>query len=55
MELMGSETFVFLDLANHRIIARAPSDFRAEPGATVWVKLDLRESHFFDQVTGNRV
>lgn len=54
-ELMGSETFVFLDLASKRIIARAPSDFRAEPGATVWVKLDLRASHFFDQVTGHRV
>ncbi|HXI24324.1 MAG TPA: ABC transporter ATP-binding protein [Pyrinomonadaceae bacterium] len=54
-ELMGSETFVFLDLESNRIIARAASDFRAEPGATVWVKLDMRESHFFDQVTGDRV
>jgi multiple sugar transport system ATP-binding protein len=54
-ELMGSETFVFLDLASQRLIARAASDFRAEPGATVWVRLDLRESHFFDQVTGDRL
>ena len=54
-ELMGSETFVFLDLASKRLIARAASDFRAEPGATVWVKLNLSESHFFDQVTGDRV
>lgn len=53
-ELMGSETFVICELGNQRIIARAPSDFRAESGSTVWTKFDMTKAHFFDRATGNR-
>jgi multiple sugar transport system ATP-binding protein len=48
-ELMGSETFVFLNLGNNRIIARAASEFRAEVETTVWIKLDMNRAHFFDE------
>jgi ABC-type sugar transport system ATPase subunit len=46
-ELMGSETFVFLNLGDNRIIARAASEFRAEVETTVWIKLDMSRAHFF--------
>jgi multiple sugar transport system ATP-binding protein len=48
-ELMGSETFVFLNLSDNRIIARAASEFRAEVETTVWIKLDMSRAHFFDR------
>jgi multiple sugar transport system ATP-binding protein len=54
-ELMGSETFVFLELEKHRMIARAASDFHAEPGTIVWIKPDTAKAHFFDPTTGDRV
>jgi multiple sugar transport system ATP-binding protein len=53
-ELMGSETFVFLTLAGNKIIARAPSEFRAEVEATVWVQIDMDRAHFFDE-SGSRL
>jgi len=46
-ELMGSETFVFLNLGDNRIIARAASEFRAEVETTVWIELDINRAHFF--------
>ncbi|MEA2203909.1 MAG: multiple sugar transport system ATP-binding protein [Blastocatellia bacterium] len=46
-ELMGSETFVFLNLGDNRIIARAASEFRADVETTVWIKLDMSRAHFF--------
>jgi len=46
-ELMGSETFVFLNLGDNRIIARAESEFRAEVETTVWIELDINRAHFF--------
>jgi len=46
-ELMGSETFVFLNLGDNRIIARAASEFRAEVETTVWISFDMNRVHFF--------
>lgn len=46
-ELMGNETFVFLTVGTHRIIARAPADFRAEVESTVWLRLETAKAHFF--------
>jgi multiple sugar transport system ATP-binding protein len=54
-ELMGSETFVICELGKQRLIARAPSDFRAESGSTVWMKFDMTKAHFFDRSTGIRI
>ena len=54
-ELMGSETFVFLQFGNHRIIARAAGDFRAETGTPVWIKFEVAKAHFFDSETGLRL
>lgn len=46
-ELMGNETFVFLSVGPHRLIARAPADFRAEVEAPVWLRLEVEKAHFF--------
>jgi multiple sugar transport system ATP-binding protein len=54
-ELMGSETFVFLQVGQRKIIARAPGDFRAEPESPVWIQFDTTKAHFFDPVSGIRL
>ena len=48
-ELMGNETFVFLTVGTHRLIARAPADFRAEVESNVWLRLDTEKAHFFEK------
>jgi multiple sugar transport system ATP-binding protein len=48
-ELMGNETFVFLSLGAHKLIARAPADFRAEVESTVWLRLESEKAHFFEK------
>ena len=54
-ELMGSETFVIVEIGKHRIIARAASDFRAETGSNVWIDFDFRRAHWFDRQTSQRL
>jgi multiple sugar transport system ATP-binding protein len=54
-ESMGSETFVFLQVAHRKIIARAPGDFRAEPESPVWIQFDMTKAHFFDPESGKRL
>ncbi|HVF23428.1 MAG TPA: ABC transporter ATP-binding protein [Pyrinomonadaceae bacterium] len=46
-ELMGNETFVFVSLGPHRLIARAPADFRADVNCKVWLRLETNKAHFF--------
>ena len=46
-ELMGNETFVFLSVGKHKLIARAPADFRAEVESTVWLSIESDKAHFF--------
>lgn len=48
-ELMGNETFVFLTVGTHKLIARAPADFRAEVESTVWLLLETEKAHFFEK------
>ena len=48
-ELMGNETFVFLSVGSHRLIARAPADFRADVESRVWLELDIEKAHFFER------
>lgn len=53
-ELMGSETFVILQVGSERIIARGAGDFRAEPNSRVWIDCDMTRAHWFDQ-DGRRI
>jgi multiple sugar transport system ATP-binding protein len=53
-ELMGNETFVFLSLGPHKLIARAAGDFRADVESTVWLRIESEKAHFFDHATGER-
>ncbi|MBD0327300.1 MAG: ABC transporter ATP-binding protein [Pyrinomonadaceae bacterium] len=54
-ELMGNETFVFLQLGDEKIIARAPADFRAEPNAPVRLRIEMDRAAFFDAESGEAI
>lgn len=54
-ELMGNETFVFLDLGQDRLIARAPAEFRADLGSKVSISFATEKLHFFDKDTEERI
>jgi len=51
-EQMGNETFVFLTMGGHKVIARALADFRAEMESRVWVRIDSGKALFFEPDTG---
>jgi multiple sugar transport system ATP-binding protein len=51
-ELMGNETFVFLSVGSHRLIARAPGEFRADVESKVWLRVAAEKLHFFDSASG---
>jgi multiple sugar transport system ATP-binding protein len=54
-ELMGNETFVFLNVGDNRLIARAPAEFRAELESKVWITFAVEKQHFFDFETELRI
>jgi multiple sugar transport system ATP-binding protein len=47
-ELMGSETFVILQIGGEKLVARAPGDFRAETDSPVWIDVEMNKAHWFD-------
>ena len=55
IELMGNEAFVVVEVSGTRIVARAPGDFRADTGNTVWIDFDLTQAHLFDPTSGHRL
>ena len=54
-ELMGNETFVFLNVGDNKLIARAPADFRADVDSQVKLHFAIEKLHFFDPVTQVRL
>jgi multiple sugar transport system ATP-binding protein len=50
-ELMGSEQFVHCKKGKLDIVARAPMNFQATMGATVWLSFASPNAHFFDAET----
>jgi multiple sugar transport system ATP-binding protein len=54
-ELMGNETYVFIEIGANKMIARASADFRAEMGTKVWIKFDMYKAEFFDVETEEAV
>lgn len=54
-ELLGNETYVFLELAGNRLIARTAADFRADEETQVWLGFANEKFHFFDFNTGLRI
>jgi multiple sugar transport system ATP-binding protein len=54
-ELMGSEVLVVLESGDKQIVARAPGNFRADTGSTVWIEFDAQQVHFFDSEDGVRI
>ena len=54
-ELMGSETFVILEVGSQKIVARTPGSFRADSGRSAWINFDLTKVHLFDGLSGERL
>jgi multiple sugar transport system ATP-binding protein len=54
-ELMGSETFVMLQIGTAKLTARAPADFRAATDSAVWVDMNMTKAHWFDPGSGERI
>jgi multiple sugar transport system ATP-binding protein len=54
-EALGNESFVFLNLGQGKIVARADAATRLEIEAKVWVSLAENKFHFFDAASGNRL
>jgi len=54
-ELMGSETFVIVELGSQKIIARTPGGFRADSGRSAWISFDLTKAQLFDALSGERL
>jgi len=54
-ELMGSETFVIVELGTQKIIARTPGGFRADSGRSAWISFDLTKAQLFDGLSGERM
>jgi multiple sugar transport system ATP-binding protein len=54
-ELMGNETFVFVEIETHRIVVRAPGEFRGEVGGIVNVNFEIAKALFFAAASGKRL
>ena len=54
-EALGNETFVFLNAARRRIVARMGPALRLDIESRVWISFDERKLHFFDPVSGTRL
>ena len=52
---LGAEVWVTVETGGERLVARAPGDFRAASGDTVWLRHDARYLRRFDAKTGRAV
>ena len=55
VEPMGAETWVTVETGGERVIGRAPGDFLARSGQSVWLRYDPARVLFFDARTKQRV
>ncbi|WP_209121601.1 ABC transporter ATP-binding protein [Alkalihalobacillus sp. BA299] len=54
-ELMGSETFLYCDLEDQKIIARVDATQSFHNGQAIKLNFDLEKAHFFDRETEKRI
>ncbi len=52
VELLGSETYLYLKTGRYSFVARVPASLPPKVNTTVPVHLDLTKAHFFDPETG---
>jgi multiple sugar transport system ATP-binding protein len=52
VEPMGAESWVTVEVAGERLVARAPGDFHARTGEPVWLRFDARWLRRFDAASG---
>ena len=51
VELMGSETYLYLNLAGNNVTARVDPRSTARQGDTIRIAMDSNHLHFFDKET----
>ncbi|MCB2204023.1 sn-glycerol-3-phosphate ABC transporter ATP-binding protein UgpC [bacterium] len=54
-EMLGSEMYLYLQSAQHRVVVRSTQLQQHELGADVSVYLDLAQAHYFDSANGLRL
>ena len=54
-EALGSETFVFLNLGEQKIVARTDAALRFDIEAQVWLSFSQTKLHFFESQSGKRL
>lgn len=52
VEPMGAESWVTVDVAGERLVARAAGDFRVSTGAPAWLRYDASRLRRFDAKSG---
>ncbi len=55
VEVVGEDTYVYLALGGHEVVARVPTDARPTPGDAVTVTARPADVHVFEVSTGHRV
>ncbi|HEU4387023.1 MAG TPA: ABC transporter ATP-binding protein [Blastocatellia bacterium] len=54
-ELLGSETHIFLKIADAPIVVRAGADIEVEMDSPAWLSFEPGKLHFFDGTSGERL
>jgi multiple sugar transport system ATP-binding protein len=52
---MGAESWVTVEVAGERMVARAPGDFHAPTGTSVWLSYDAARLRRFEAASGRAV
>lgn len=55
VELLGSETYLYLSLGQNNLIARVDPRSMAKPGGNIMVGFDMNKIHLFDKDTTHRI
>ena len=50
-ELMGAETYLYLDVQENKFTARVDPKSKARPGDTIKIAIDMSKVHLFDADT----
>lgn len=54
-ELMGSETYIYLDCYGQKLISKTPSDIIVKPDSEIEITFEINKMHFFDKETKSAI
>jgi ABC-type sugar transport system ATPase subunit len=55
VDVVGEDSYVYLSVSGHSVVARVPTDARPRLGAAIRVGVRRNDIHLFDAETGRRV